>query len=161
MAGGGISGIAIDGVAMAGTAAESGLNSIFSGFLTGKGRLSFVTGSTLLLKDGRPWLGMGTPGSPHLTVPQVLANILEFGMQPYEATAAARFWPLREDYSLEVESRISPKVVTGLARLGIAVKPLQMHDFHMGSFQVCWRDPTTGRLNASADPRRCGKADGI
>ena len=134
---------------------------MFSGFLTGKGRLSFITGSTLLLKDGRPWLGLGTPGTPHLTVPQVLANILEFGMDPYEAAAAPRFWPLHENYSLEIEARVAPEMAAGLARLGIAMKPMQMNEFHMGSFQISWRDPKTGALNASADPRRCGKADGI
>jgi gamma-glutamyltranspeptidase/glutathione hydrolase len=161
MASSGLPGIVIDGVPMAGTAADWGMDSIFSGFLTGKGRLSFITGSTLLLKDGKPWLGMGTPGSPHLTVPQVLTNILEFGMEPDEAAAAPRFWPLRDNYSLEIESRVSPKLTAGLARLGVTVKPLQMHDFHMGSFQISWRDPKTGKLNASADPRRCGKADGF
>jgi gamma-glutamyltranspeptidase/glutathione hydrolase len=161
MASGGIPGVAIDGVSMAGTAADWGLNSMFSGFLTGGGRLSFITGSTLILKDGKPWLGMGTPGSPHLTVPQVLTNLLEYGMDPYEAAAAPRFWPLRENYTLEVEARIAPKTIEGLTKLGISVKPIQMNEFHMGSFQISWRDPKTGKMNASADPRRCGKADGV
>lgn len=161
LASSGMPGVVIDGVPMAGSAADWGLDSMFSGFLTGKGRLTFITGSTILLKDGQPWLSMGTPGSPHLTVPQVLANILEYGMEPYQASAAPRFWPLHENYSLEIESRFAPKVVDGLAKMGIAVKPLQMHDFHMGSFQICWRDSKTGKMNASADPRRCGKADGI
>ena len=134
---------------------------MFAGFLTGHGMLTFITGSTLLVKDGKPWLGMGTPGTPHYTVPQVLANLLEFGMDPYEASAAPRFWPLHENYTLEIESRVSPSLAGGMAKLGVAVKPLQMHDFHMGSFQISWRDPKTGRLNASADPRRCGKADGV
>lgn len=161
LASSGIPGVVIDGVPMAGTAAESGLDAMFSAFLTGHGRPTFITGSTLVLKDGKPWLGMGTPGSPHLTVPQVLTNILEFGMEPYEASAAPRFWPLHENYSLELESRYSPKLAEGMAKLGILLKPLQMHDFHMGSFQISWRDAKTGRLNASADPRRCGKADGV
>jgi len=154
-------GIAIDGVAMSGTAADWGLDAMFAGFLTGQGMLTFITGSTLLVKDGKPWLGMGTPGTPHYTVPQVLANILEFGMEPYEASAAPRFWPLHENYTLEIESRVAPSLASGMAKLGVTVKPLQMHDFHMGSFQISWRDPKTGRLNASADPRRCGKADGV
>ena len=161
LASSGMPGIVIDGVPMAGTAADWGLDAMFSGFLTGNGRLTFITGSTMVLKEGRPWLAFGTPGTPHLTVPQMLTNILEFGMDPYEASAAPRFWPLRENYSVEIESRVAPNLTPGLARLGIAVKPLQMHDFHFGSFQVSWRDPKTGGLNASADPRRCGKADGI
>jgi gamma-glutamyltranspeptidase/glutathione hydrolase len=102
-----------------------------------------------------------TPGSPHLTVPQVLTNLIEYGMDPYEASAAPRFWPLQENYSLEIESRVSHKVTEGLAAMGVSVKPLLMNEFHMGSFQICWRDPKMGRMNASADPRRCGKADGV
>jgi hypothetical protein len=33
-------------------------------------------------------------------------------------------------------------------------------DYHMGSFHMSWRDPATGLLNASADARRAGQADG-
>jgi gamma-glutamyltranspeptidase/glutathione hydrolase len=36
-----------------------------------------------------------------------------------------------------------------------------VYDFHMGSFQMCWRDEETGKLGATADPRRCGFANGI
>jgi gamma-glutamyltranspeptidase/glutathione hydrolase len=161
LASSGIPGVAVDGVPMAGTAADWGLDAMFAGFLTGQSLLTFITGSTFLLKDGKPWLGMGTPGTPHYTVPQVLANLLEFGMEPYEASAAPRFWPLHENCTLEIESRVVPALAGGMARLGVAVKPLQMNDFHMGSFQISWRDSKTGKMNASADPRRCGKADGI
>jgi gamma-glutamyltranspeptidase/glutathione hydrolase len=161
LASSGIPGIVVDGVPMSGTAADWGLDAMFAGFLTGNGMPTFITGCTMLLRDGKPWLGMGTPGSPHYTVPQVLANLLQFGMEPYDASAAPRFWPLRENNSLEIESRVAPSVASGLAKLGLAVKPLQMHDFHMGSFQISWRDARSGKLNASADPRRCGKADGI
>jgi gamma-glutamyltranspeptidase/glutathione hydrolase len=161
LASSGIPGVVIDGVPMSGTAADWGLDAMFAGYLTGNGIITFITGSTFLLKDGKPWLGMGTPGTPHFTVPQVLANLLEFGMEPYEASAAPRFWPMHENCTVEIESRIGPNLASGMAKLGVAVKPLQMHDFHMGSFQISWRDPKSGKMNASADPRRCGKADGI
>jgi len=69
--------------------------------------------------------------------------------------------PLRDDYILEIESRIPKSVVAGLAKMGIRVKPLPAYDYHMGSFQICWRDEKTGLLNSSADPRRAGKAGGF
>lgn len=31
----------------------------------------------------------------------------------------------------------------------------------MGSFQICWRDPATGELRSSSDPRRAGLALGF
>ena len=118
-------------------------------------------GNTLVLKAGKPWLSLGTPGNVHVTVPQVLSNILDFGMDPYEASVAPRMLSVREDYVLEIESRIPEKVVAGLAALGIQVKPLPQYDWHMGSFQMSWRDEKTGLLMSSTDPRRAGKADGF
>ena len=52
-------------------------------------------------------------------------------------------------------------MVAGLARLGITVNPLPDYDYHMGSFQMSWRDAKTGLLNSSSDPRRAGQAGGI
>ena len=45
-------------------------------------------GNTIVLKDGKPWLSLGTPGNVHVTIPQVLSNILDFGMEPHDAAAA-------------------------------------------------------------------------
>jgi gamma-glutamyltranspeptidase / glutathione hydrolase len=157
---GGLPGMVVDGVPMVGSHVSWDLNAPISGWLTGGGRLSLIIGNTIVLKDGRPWLALGTPGAPHRTVPQVLAHVLLFGMDPYQATTVPRIWPLRDDYVLEVESRIPEDVVAGLARRGIQVRPLNRFEWHMGSFQVCWRD-ADGRLNASTDPRRAGWADGL
>ncbi len=48
-----------------------------------------------------------------------------------------------------------------LARIGAKLSPLPPYDFHMGSYQQAWRDPATGLLNASTDPRRAGRAGGL
>jgi hypothetical protein len=37
-----------------------------------------------------------------------VTNILEFGMEPYEASAAPRFWPLRDNFTPKIESRGLP-----------------------------------------------------
>jgi gamma-glutamyltranspeptidase/glutathione hydrolase len=158
---GGIPGAVVDGVAMTGSHVDWGLNSIISGWLTGAGRVSLIMGSTFVLENGRPVLGLGTPGAPHRSVPQVLAHILLFGMDPYEASLAPRCWPLHDNHVLDVESRLPEAVVAGLARKGIQVRPMSPYEWHTGSFQICWRDAATGRYNASTDPRRAGWADGI
>jgi gamma-glutamyltranspeptidase/glutathione hydrolase len=82
-------------------------------------------------------------------------------MDPYDACDAPRLAPIREDYTIEVESRVPPSVLSGLVKLGAQVRTLQMYDYHMGSFQMCWRDQHTGLLNTCADPRRAGHADGF
>jgi gamma-glutamyltranspeptidase/glutathione hydrolase len=69
--------------------------------------------------------------------------------------------PLRDDYVLEIESRIPGGVAADLAKMGIQIQPLPMNDYNMGSFQMCWRDKETGLMNTCADPRRAGKADGL
>jgi gamma-glutamyltranspeptidase/glutathione hydrolase len=157
---GGIPGAVVGGVPMVGSHAQTDLRASIAGWFTGNGRLRLPIGNTLVLKDGKPWWSLGTPGNVHVTIPQVLSNVLDFGMSPDEAAQAPRLLALRDDYTLEVESRLPPKVVAGLARLGLTVSPLPEWDYHMGSFHMSWRDPATGLLNASADARRAGQADG-
>lgn len=158
---GGIPGAVVGGVPMTGCHAQTDMASSIAGWFTGGGRLRLPIGNTIVLKDGKPWFSLGTPGNVHVTMPQVLSNVLDFGMEPYEAAVAPRLMSLRDDYTLEIESRIPAEVVAGLARMGITVNPLPEYDYHMGSFQMSWRDPKTGLLNSSSDPRRAGQAGGL
>jgi gamma-glutamyltranspeptidase/glutathione hydrolase len=159
--GGGIPGVVVDGVPMVGSHARTTMQDDIAGWFTGGGRIKSIVGSTFVLKEGQPWLALGTPGNVYCTIPQVLSSILDYDMHPYEASDLPRMDPLRDDYVLEVESRLSPEVVAGAARMGILVRPLPMYDYNMGSFQICWRDPDTKRLNSCTDPRRAGLADGF
>jgi len=158
---GGIPGVVVDGVPMVGSHATTNMRSSLAGWLVGGGKLRSAIGNTIVLKNSKPWLSLGTPGNVYVTIPQVLFDILDFGMDPYKASVAPRMLPLRDDYILEIESRIPKSMVAGLAKMGIRVKPLPAYDYHMGSFQICWRDEKTGLLNSSADPRRAGKAGGF
>jgi gamma-glutamyltranspeptidase/glutathione hydrolase len=159
--GGGIPGVVVDGVPMVGSHAQSNLTADISGWFTGGGRIKSIIGSTFVLRDGEPWLAMGTPGNVYATMPQVLSSILDYDMNPYDASVLPRMDPLRDDYVLEIESRLPEGVVEGLAEKGVQVRPLPMYDYNMGSFQICWRDKKTGVLHSSADPRRAGNADGF
>jgi gamma-glutamyltranspeptidase/glutathione hydrolase len=162
--GGGVPGMVIDGVKCGGT-------TILAQEVTGTGRFGWVVepgartrhaiANTMVLDEGRPWLAIGSPGDCIFTVPQALLNILEFGMEPYPAVDAPRFWPLGEDGTLEIESRIPESVVRDLAKSGILVKPLGKYNWRMGSMQLVWRDRETGLLGGVADPRRLGRAGGF
>jgi gamma-glutamyltranspeptidase/glutathione hydrolase len=158
---GGIPGIVVDGVPMVGSHARAGLTDDIAGWFTGGGRIKSIVGSTFVLRDGQPWLALGTPGNVYGTIPQVLSSILDYGMDPYEASVLPRMDPLRDDYVLEIESRLPGDVVEGLLNRGIQIRPLPMYDYNMGSFQICWRDPESGVLKSSADPRRAGKPAGF
>jgi gamma-glutamyltranspeptidase/glutathione hydrolase len=159
---GGIAGIAVDGVPMCGSHVGFDTQYAIAGWLGVPGnRMRSVMGNTIVLKDGKPVLSMGTPGNVHCTIPQMLSTILDFGKDPYEAAVLPRMLPMRSDYTIEIETRISEKVLRDVVKLGAKLKPLPPFDFHMGSFQQAWRDPKTGLLNAASDPRRAGVAGGF
>jgi gamma-glutamyltranspeptidase/glutathione hydrolase len=154
---GGIPCEVVGGVPMCGSSVELRMSYLIGGWFTGGGRMRSVIGNTLVLEDGAPVWSLGSPGNVHCTVPQVLLNRLDYGLDPYRAEDEPRMLPLTDDYTLPIESRLAPSVVADLARLGVLVDPLPPYDFHMGSFQMSWRDPD-GTLNATAGPRRAGSA---
>ena len=154
---GGIAGEVVDGVPMVGSHQINSLASPISGWLTGGAGMRAMLSNTMVLKDGRPWVALGSPGNVHCTVPQVLANIVEYGMDPYPAEDMPRMLALTDDYELSVESRIGADVIDGLARLGVLVNPLPRYDYHMGSYQMSWRGED-GALHGCAGPRREGVA---
>jgi gamma-glutamyltranspeptidase/glutathione hydrolase len=157
---GGIPGEVVDGVPMVGSHGVTSLTSSIGGWFTGGGRMRSTMSNTLVLKGGKPVLSLGSPGNIYCTVPQVLSNVLDYGMDPYVAEDMPRLLPLEDDYRLPVESRVSEGVLDGLAAMGITVKPLPLYDYHMGSYQMSWR-ADDGTLRSTAGPRRAGKADGF
>ena len=158
---GGIPGIVVGGVPMVGshcTFNQPEPNMVQ--LLAPGARMRQMMGNTIVLRNGRPVLSMGTPGAPHYTVPQVLTYALDFNMAPYEAADAPRMFPLTDGSEMMIEDRLSAGALTGLAAMGVRVRAKPAYDFHMGSFQMCYRDDA-GVLGAAADPRRMGLADGL
>jgi gamma-glutamyltranspeptidase/glutathione hydrolase len=159
---GGIPGMVCDGVPMIGSHAAFDMGAAIAGWLGVPGsRMRSVMSNTMVLKDGKPYLSFGSPGNVHCTVPQMLSNVLDYSYDPYEAAVLPRMLPMRDDNTIEIETRIPERVLRDLARIGAKLSPLPPYDFHMGSYQQAWRDPKTGLLSASTDPRRAGRAGGI
>ena len=157
--GGGIPGEVVGGVPMVGSHSIADLSSPISGWHAGGGRVRSVLSNTMVLRDGIPWLALGSPGNVHCTVPQVLSNILDYGMEPYDADDAPRCLPYQDDHTISVESRVGPDVARDLARLGVLMNPLPAYDYHMGTYQTSWR-AADGTLSTCTGPRREGKAAG-
>jgi gamma-glutamyltranspeptidase/glutathione hydrolase len=152
---GGAPGVFIDGVRATGSRVRAETS--------GPGRriLAEVTG-VFVLKDGKPWLSLGTPGFPPQPVTEVLVNILDFEMHPKEAADAPRFWAfLDERRLLRIESRLTEEVINGMAASGIEMEELGDYNWHTGSMQIIWRDAETGKLHGVTDPRRLGHAAGF
>lgn len=159
---GGIPGMVVDGVPMFGSNAMFQMDAAIAGWLGLPGsRLRTLAPNTMIVKQGRPIHSLGSPGSIHCTVPQMLSSLLDHGLDAYSAAELPRMLPMRDDYTIPIETRISEKVVRELAKIGGRAAPLPPYDWSMGSYQQAWRDPKTGLLGASTDPRRAGQAGGF
>jgi len=118
---------------------------------------------TIVLKDGKPFLALSTPGGDNQdqALLQVLLNIIEFNMSPQEAVEAPRFQSEHfyssfgnHEFSpgrLSLESRIPKTTADKLTTLG-----------HHVTIAGDWSNssaPTVieiseGVLQGGADPRR-------
>ena len=156
---GGIPGEVVGGIPMVGSHGVTSLQAAIGGWFSGGGRMRSVMSNTMVFRDGSPWLQLGSPGNVHCTVPQVLTNVLDHGLDPYTAEDLPRMLPFEEDYKISIESRIDGAIVRELAAMGVAVNPLPDYDYHMGTYQMCWRDEAG--LHAATGPRRAGMASGF
>ncbi len=114
---------------------------------------------TQVFRDGAFAVSIGTPGSYGIlqTQPQMLLNVLEFGMNIQEAIEAPRVRVYR-DRLLDAEGRIAAETREGLARRGHEVNVIDDWSWVVGGGQGLVRDPESGALMAGADPRRDGYA---
>jgi gamma-glutamyltranspeptidase/glutathione hydrolase len=120
---------------------------------------------SVVLKDGRPFLAIGTPGgdSQDQQILLVLLNIIDFGMDVQAAIEAPRVNSLHPESSfddhasqpgvLEVESTLSPQTVRDLAARGHVLRIRPPYGISTGVV-AAGVDPATGRLRGGADPRR-------
>lgn len=155
---GGAPGIFIDGVRAGGSRFSH------NAWTAGPGRRLVLPITAIMIADeeDRPWLAMGTPGSPPQPVTQVLVSILDFQMEPGEATQAPRFFAFRDDFrELEMESRLSDEMRTKLRNAGLRIKDLGEYTWRTGSMQIIWRDQDSGLLHGVTDPRRLGEVGGF
>jgi gamma-glutamyltranspeptidase/glutathione hydrolase len=133
-----------------------------SGDAYGPGRrIRLPITATIVAKDGKPWMALGTPGNPPLPITEVLINILEYGMHPRDAAIAPRFWVNSGSGKIiRIESRISAEVRKEMRARGFKIVDLKEFNWHTGSMQIVWRDAETGKLHGVSDPRRLGHAAG-
>jgi gamma-glutamyltranspeptidase len=115
----------------------------------------------MILKDGRPYIVLGTPGADGQTqtVIQMTTSMLDFKANVQEATEAPR-WRSNPDGTLQLEGRFPPETIAELRAKGHKVEVLP--DWHqiMGSSQAIMLDTDRGILMGGADPRRQAYAIG-
>jgi gamma-glutamyltranspeptidase/glutathione hydrolase len=131
------------------------------------GKRPFLTPNPgLALKDGQFFLAYGTPGldtQPQAMV-QLLANVVDFGMDLQEAVEAPRFatYSFRraddphayEPNALYLEDRIDTAIGRDLAVLGHDVRSWPAFAFEAGALCAIRADWPNRTLIGAADPRR-------
>lgn len=119
---------------------------------------------TIVLKDGKPVMTIGAPGSQRIIsgIAQVISNVIDFDMDIQEAISSPRIhagsdW-VTSDETIMIETRIDKSVIDGLKALGHPV--LESGDWmDYPCVQAVMMLPD-GTLRGGADPRRDGKAVG-
>ena len=123
----------------------------------GKRMLSSMS-PTILLRDGEVQMVLGTPGGSTIftTVFQVIVNILDFGMTPFEAAGATRFHHQLLPPDLITYSVTRPLPAETISALGDRGYRAEPHDWEFGDVQIVSRDEA--ELVAASDPRNHGEA---
>jgi gamma-glutamyltranspeptidase/glutathione hydrolase len=110
-----------------------------------------------LMKDSRPFMAFGVMGADNQAQAhaQVVANVVDFGMNVQEAGEVARVRHFEE--GLAVESGIAESVRAELRKRGHT-----LHDGRgmVGGYQAVQIDAATGVLHGGSDPRKDGLAIG-
>lgn len=119
---------------------------------------------TIILKDGKPVMTIGAPGSQRIIsgIAQVISNVIDFDMDIQDAISAPRIhagsdWTT-SDETIMIETRVDKSVIEGLKKLGHPV--LETGDWMDYPCVQAVEMLEDGTLRGGADPRRDGKAVG-
>jgi gamma-glutamyltranspeptidase/glutathione hydrolase len=122
----------------------------------GKRMLSSMT-PTIVLKDNRPFLVVGTPGGTTIptSVFQTIVNIIEFGMSTEDAVWKPKFHHQWLPDTLNVEKGFPEEVKTSLQKMGYAL----IERSGIGRTEVI-KVLSNGKFEAVADNRGNDSAEG-
>ena len=125
-------------------------------------RVDFVVAPTQTFKDDKFHLSIGTPGGYGIlqTTPQMLMNVLNYGMNVQQAIEAPRF-----KYTLGthvvMEERFPWNVRRALELRGHEVEVVESFSRLVGGAQGIQVDQEQGTFQGGADPRRDGVSIGF
>ncbi len=117
---------------------------------------------TIIIKDGRPWAALGTPGGHTIgqTVPQMVMNLVDYGMDIRQALSAARVSFIEPD-QLAVEDGIDDEVVEQLKALGHKIRTGVRLGNAQGLTIEYDAEGRPVRFLGASDPRGGGLAKGL
>ncbi|MGA9529412.1 MAG: gamma-glutamyltransferase [Terriglobales bacterium] len=113
---------------------------------------------TIVLKDGKLFLVLGSPGGPTIitTVANILMGVIDFGLDIQEAVNAPRFHHQWLPDEIRIEDRLSPDTMNLLRSKGHKVDIQR----NWGDGECIMIDPRKGERLGASDGRNNGKAVG-
>ncbi len=126
----------------------------------GKRPLSAMT-PTIVLKDGKLFLVLGSPGGPRIItiVANILIGVVDFSLDIQEAVNAPRFHHQWLPDEILVEDRLSPDTMNVLRSKGHKLT-IDYSWGNWGDGECVMIDPKTGERLGASDGRNNGKAVG-
>jgi gamma-glutamyltranspeptidase / glutathione hydrolase len=121
-------------------------------------RLPSMMAPTVVLRDGRPEIALGSAGSNRIrsAILQTALASVDDGLPAQAAVDAPRLH-LEED-TVDAEPGIDPEGLDALEADGWAVRRWRERNLFFGGVQAVARDPGSGELSGGGDPRRGGAA---
>lgn len=115
----------------------------------------------IVFKEKKPWIAIGTPGGHTIgqTVPQMVMNMIDFGMDIQQAIAAPRLSFAEPDIIL-IEEKITVLVQNELQNMGHNVRVVRGIGNAHGLVIEYDKNGKPARFSGAADPRGTGLAEG-
>jgi len=125
-------------------------------------RMRTTIAPSILIKDGRTFATLGTPGAARIvsTMTLLVSNLIDFKMGIQDAIEAPRFYARDTEADLQVEARMPAATIEALVKMGYSVKTLGEYDLFFGGAQGIVIDSKTRMRIGGADPRRDGAVVG-
>lgn len=119
------------------------------------------TAPTLVLRDGRIKMAVGSPASGRIppAIVHTIVYTLDFGLDPWTAVAMPRIYPFFQSPQVHLETGFTPEALASLRERGYELSVHPPYDMYFGGVQVVLVTED-GRLIGAADPRRDGAAVG-
>ncbi len=115
-------------------------------------RISSMMAPTIVMKDGRPRIVLGSGGSKRIrsAILQVIMNIIDHSMPVTQAVDAARVhW---DGYTFQAEPGVEETALESLRKEGFPVKLWKVKDVYFGGVNTVCMDE--GGVSGGGDPRR-------
>lgn len=119
-------------------------------------RVPSMMAPTVVLRDGRPEMALGSAGSNRIrsAIVQTIAAVIDGGLGAQEAVDAPRLH-VEEDW-VDAEPGVDGEALRALDADGWRLRHFEDRNLYFGGVQLVARDPATGELSGGGDPRRGG-----